>query len=148
MTIRSKFCQLKLARSMSPALYRRREKGRYVKEECMRSDHAMKGLRVCPVCVLVKRPVLAKFARAQHQDAFVSQFEVLDHCQSGVGLSQPYAVGEYAAIVAFQLCYGAEGAVFLELVERVPDGGVAELHIAYADLPGRAGASISARKSS
>ena len=74
----------------------------------------------------VERPVFKQLARTQRQRSLVAQLKILDNRQSGVGLAQTHAVGQYAAVVLPQLGDYAPGAVLLKLVKRIPDPAILE----------------------
>ena len=84
---------------------------------------AIAGKRVLDVSVgdLVQRPVFVQLFGAKHQNPVVPQLKVFDDRQSSIGFAQPHAVGQDAAVVGAQLGDDAADAVFLELVEGVPD---------------------------
>lgn len=73
------------------------------------------------VVARVNRPVLAELLGAQHQGALVAQLEILDDRQRLVGLAQPHAVGEDAAVVRQQLVDRSLHPVLLKGEERLPD---------------------------
>ena len=87
---------------------------------------AVGGEEVAAVVGLVERPVVAEPLGHQHQHAVVAQLVVFDDGQGLEGLAEADAVGDDAAAQALQLVDGADDAVPLELVELLPDGGVAD----------------------
>ena len=74
-----------------------------------------------PVARLVQRPVFPQFLGAKHQYALVAQLKILDGGQRGVSFAQPHAVGQDAAVMLLQAGDDAPGAVFLKLIQGVPD---------------------------
>ena len=77
----------------------------------------------------IECPVFAQFFGAQYQHPLISQFKEFDHCQRRVGLSQPHAVGEDAAIVSQQTADNTSGSVFLKTVQRFPNLGIVKVRI-------------------
>jgi hypothetical protein len=76
----------------------------------------------------------------KHQHAVVAQLVVLDDGERLEGFAEADAVGDDAAAEALQLVDRADNAVALELVELLPDDGVA---MPVADLTIRSSSSSS-----
>ena len=87
---------------------------------------AVGGEEVAAVVRLVECPVVAQALRHQHQHAVVAQLVVLDDGERLEGLAEADAVGDDAAAEPFQLVDGPDHAVALELVQLLPDRGVAD----------------------
>ena len=81
----------------------------------------VKGVLAVVIGGLIQRPVGLQLFGAKHQGALVPQLKVFDDGQSGVGFAQAHAVGQDAAVMGLQLGDDAADAVFLKLVEDVPD---------------------------
>ena len=69
-------------------------------------------------------PVAAKFFGAKDKDLFVTQLEVFDDGEGGVGFAQANAIGEDTAVVALDLVDSGASAIALKGIEGLPDLGV------------------------
>ena len=87
---------------------------------------AVGGQEVAAVVGLVERPVVTEPLGHQHQHAVVAQLVVFDDGQGLEGLAEADAVGDDAAAQSLQLVDGPHNAVPLELVELLPNRGVAD----------------------
>ena len=87
---------------------------------------AVGGQEIAAVVGLVERPVVAEPLGHEHQHAVVAQLVVFDDCQRLERLAEADAVGDDAAAEPLQLVDRPDDAVALELVELLPDGGVAD----------------------
>ena len=87
---------------------------------------AVGGEEVAAVVGLVECPVVAQALGHQHQHAVVAKLVVFDDGESLEGFAEADAVGNDAAAQPFQFVDGPDDAVALELVELLPDGGVAD----------------------
>ena len=82
---------------------------------------AVSGKQVAPIIQGINAPVFPQFLRSQHQNPVITQLIVFDDCQSRKGLTEAHAVRQNAAAELLNFFNDADGAVFLELIELVPD---------------------------
>ena len=87
---------------------------------------AVGGEEVAAVVGLVERPVVAESLGHEHQHAVVAKLVVFDDGQRLEGLAEADAVGDDAAAQPLQLVDGPDNAIPLELVELLPDCGIAD----------------------
>ena len=81
---------------------------------------------VAAVVGLVECPVVAQTFGYQYQYAVITQLIVFDNGERFKRLAEADAVGNDAAAQPFQLVDGPDDAVPLELVQLLPDSGVAD----------------------
>ena len=87
---------------------------------------AVGGEEVAAVVGLVECPVVAQALRHEHQHAVIAKLVVFDDGERLESLAEADAVGNDAAAQPFQLVDGPDDAVPLELVQLLPDSGVAD----------------------
>ena len=75
---------------------------------------------------LVDGPVLAKLFGAEDEHFFVARFEKLDDSERLEGLTQTNAIRENAPVEGEKFADGSFDAVFLEVIECLPDPALKE----------------------
>ena len=81
---------------------------------------------VTAVIRLVERPIVAQAFGYEHEYAVVAQLVIFDDGKSLEGLTKADAIGNDAAAKALKFVDGPDDAVLLELVQLLPDRGVAD----------------------
>lgn len=82
------------------------------------------GKDVASIIDRVQRPVIAELLRAEHQDAIISEFIVLDDGQRLKGFAQSNAVSDDTAVILLDLVDSAENAVPLKSVQLTLHEGI------------------------
>ena len=85
-------------------------------------------------------PVLAEPFGADNQNPLVAEFVVFDYAQGSVGFTQPYGIGENAAVMLLQLGQYGVNPVPLEPVKGFSDGSLVKadrLRLPFGGFPFR-----------